>query len=156
MGKLNPAHDDVKWIDGKRVATPEYRSWQMMKNRCLNPRAGDFKYYGGRGIKVCERWLKFENFLEDMGRKPEPDLTLDRKKVNRGYYKQNCHWASRAHQARNRTDTRFSEFKAAKIRALYATGKYRQVDIANMFETTQAAISQITRNAAWREIGGAQ
>jgi len=156
MGKLNPAHDDVKTINGKRVATPEYRSWQMMKNRCLNKKAGDFKYYGARGITVCDRWLKFENFLADMGRKSSPDLTLDRKNVNKGYCKNNCRWATRAHQSRNRTDTRFSEKKAAKIRALYKTGKYFQKDLAVMFNSTQAAISQITRNAAWRPIGGEQ
>ena len=122
-----------------------------MKNRCLNPKAKDFRYYGKRGIKICERWLKFENFLADMGRKPTPQHTLERKNVNGNYQKRNCMWATRARQSQNRTDTRFSQKKVAKIRKLYGTGRYRQIDIAALFGTSQAAISQITRNAAWRE-----
>lgn len=156
MPPRNLAHNDVKFIDGKRIATPEYRSWQMMKNRCLNPRCADYRYYGGRGVKVCRRWLKFENFLADMGRKPSPELTLDRKRVNGNYCKSNCRWATRATQSRNRTDNRFTERDVRRIRALYATGKYRQVDIGAVYGVRQAHISQITRGVAWREKGGAQ
>ena len=146
---------EVRQINGKRVASPEYRAWQALKNRCLNPKAHDYKYYGRRGIRVCRKWLTFEGFIEDMGRKPAPDLTLDRKNVNKNYCKSNCRWATRARQSRNRTDSRFTDAKAARIRKLYATGRYRQKDIAEMFNSSQAAISQITRNASWRQIGGA-
>jgi len=61
---------------GKKLS-PEYHSWTSMKNRCSNPKSPDFKWYGERGIKVCERWQQFENFLADMGRRPE-GTTLDR------------------------------------------------------------------------------
>src|SRR5262245_34099637 len=58
--------------------TTEYRCWTHMRQRCNNPNNDTYKYYGGRGIKVCERWSSFENFLADMGPKPSPELTLER------------------------------------------------------------------------------
>ena len=74
----------------------------MMKNRCLNPDAEDTEWYGERGITVCDRWLKFENFLADMGERPE-DLTLDRFPNNDGNYEPgNCRWATDEQQANNR------------------------------------------------------
>jgi hypothetical protein len=90
-------------VNGKRVASPEYRSWQMMKNRCLNPKARDYVYYGARGITVCKRWAdSFDAFLQDMGRKPTPLHTLDRKNPDGGYNPRNCRWATREEQSRNR------------------------------------------------------
>jgi hypothetical protein len=100
---MNQTHGEIKLVDGKRVASAEYRSWQMMKNRCLNPKARDYEYYGGKGISVCKRWLKFENFLADMGRRPSETHTLDRIKANGNYVKSNCRWATRQEQARNRS-----------------------------------------------------
>ena len=93
---------EVKSVNGKRVATPEYRSWQMMKNRCLNPNARDYVYYGAKGVTVCKRWLVFANFVTDMGRRPTPAHTLDRINSAKGYCKSNCRWATRQEQARNR------------------------------------------------------
>jgi hypothetical protein len=95
-------HGEIKRVDGKRVATPEYRSWQMMKNRCLNPRARDYARYGGRGITLCKRWYVFETFLEDMGRRPSAAHTLERLNTEKGYTPRNCCWATREVQARNR------------------------------------------------------
>lgn len=79
-----------------------YRSWAMMKNRCTNPKSTDWKYYGGRGIKLCKRWYDFRNFLKDMGEKPNKKLTIDRIDNEKGYYLANCRWASRLQQSRNR------------------------------------------------------
>ncbi len=78
-----------------------YFLWQNMKNRCLRPGSSDYKYYGGRGVAVCDRWLIFENFYADMGEKPE-GMSLDRINNNEGYSPINCRWASKLEQNRNR------------------------------------------------------
>jgi hypothetical protein len=85
--------------NGKESKT--YRSWQSMKERCSNIKNKQYRDYGGRGITVCDRWLKFENFLEDMGECPNK-LTLDRKNNNGNYCKSNCRWATQKKQNRNK------------------------------------------------------
>ena len=82
--------------------SPEYVCWGNMIQRCQNPNWKAFRDYGGRGIKVCRRWLKFENFFDDMGHRPAPHLTIERIKNNRGYSLSNCTWATRSAQNRNR------------------------------------------------------
>jgi hypothetical protein len=73
-----------------------------MKQRCLNPNNKNYKDYGGDGITVCERWIKFENFLEDMGERPI-GTTLDRFPNKRGNYEPgNCRWATLSEQNKNR------------------------------------------------------
>lgn len=83
------------------VDSSEYSSWEHMKARCLNKKHKHYKYYGGRGIKICKKWLKFSNFFKDMGSKPSPKHTLDRIESNRNYQKDNCRWATRKEQSRN-------------------------------------------------------
>lgn len=84
------------------MTTPEYRSWVAMKSRCLYPSQPSFKNYGGRGISVCERWVKsFSDFLFDMGKKPSASHTLDRVDVNGNYSKENCRWATMPEQVKN-------------------------------------------------------
>ena len=86
--------------------TPTYNSWQAMRKRCEDSKNKDYQYYGGRGIKVCERWLKFENFLEDMGERPL-GLTLDRKDFNGNYCKENCKWATTKEQQNNKRNNHY-------------------------------------------------
>jgi hypothetical protein len=92
----------------------EYQSWRSMKKRCLNQSRSDYKYYGGKGIKVCKRWLcpksGFLNFLSDLGRKPSEQHTLDRINSNKNYTKLNCRWATRKQQALNRRSTIYKFF----------------------------------------------
>lgn len=82
--------------------TPEYRSWAHMIQRCYNPNNDSYCYYGARGITVCPRWRNsFENFLQDMGRKPDPLLTIERINVNGNYEPGNCIWIPRSEQPKN-------------------------------------------------------
>jgi len=86
-----------------------YRSWDSMIQRCTNPNSPDYKRYGGRGITVCKRWLKFPNFLKDMEARPQ-NRTLERINNDNGYHKSNCKWASRKQQDRNKRSNRFFTF----------------------------------------------
>ena len=83
----------------------EYRIWSLMKDRCLNPRGSRYKDYGGRGIAVCDRWMRYENFLADMGRRPSTNHTLERRNNEEGYNPENCLWATPTQQSRNRRNT---------------------------------------------------
>jgi hypothetical protein len=80
--------------------SPAYCSWQDMKTRCYNPRRDKYLRYGGRGIRVCDRWLHFVNFLEDMGERP-PGHTLDRIDNDGNYEPGNCRWATPTVQSNN-------------------------------------------------------
>ena len=83
-----------------RSRTPEYQAWIDMRRRCTNPNNADWKQYGGRGIKVCDRWIEsFDNFLADMGPRPSPKHSIGRFPNNDGNYEpRNCRWATAAEQ----------------------------------------------------------
>lgn len=103
-------------IKGKQSIT--YRSWQHMIDRCTNKNSDAYKYYGGRTspITVCDQWDinkggSFENFLNDMGKRPSTKHSIDRIDNNDGYYKENCRWATRKQQMRN---TRYNHVETYK------------------------------------------
>lgn len=85
----------------------EYTTWRTMRNRCSNPKNVSYPNYGGRNIKVCDRWLCFQNFLADMGRKPTPQHTIDRVDNNGNYEPSNCRWVLPIVQSGNLRTNRF-------------------------------------------------
>ena len=84
-----------------RKWTREYVTWYAMRQRVTNKRHEHYRYYGGRGIRICTRWRKFENFLADMGPRP-PGKTLDRRNNNGNYTPKNCRWATPLEQAQSK------------------------------------------------------
>lgn len=115
--------------------TPEWVSWNHMLDRCRNQNSHAFKDYGGRGITVCDRWLKFENFLSDMGERPK-GRTLDRVENNGNYEPSNCIWSNRKNQANNRRNPvsiKPLAHSKSGIRGVYAmpNGRWRAVINSN-------------------------
>lgn len=102
-----------------KSSTSEYFSWNNAVQRCLNPKNEAYKHYGGRGIKMCDRWLFcYDNFLLDMGKKPSQDHSLDRIDVNGDYEPINCRWATRKEQATNKRNTVFLTLNGEKLHIL--------------------------------------
>ena len=94
--------------------TTEYRIWQQMIQRCTNPKNQGYIRYGGRGITVCNRWLKFKHFLKDMGLRPSKQHSIERVDNDGGYSPSNCVWATRKDQSRNQTTSKFLVINGVK------------------------------------------
>jgi hypothetical protein len=117
--------------------TGAYRSWATMKSRCYNEDNNRFDIYGGRGIKVCDRWLSsFENFLADMGERPDGH-SLDRIDVNGDYTPENCRWASSHEQARN---------QRTNVWYLFEGERMIQADVARKLGVYSAEVTVMRRN----------
>jgi hypothetical protein len=125
---------------------PLYSVWASMKQRCLDENHKSFPDYGGRGIRVCDRWLEFEPFLADVGSRPDQNFTLERVNTNGNYEPANCVWATQAEQQRNRTNTKLSMVAAREIRVAYHDGGMSLCRLARKFDVAEATIYKILNN----------
>lgn len=112
--------------------TKIYMIWGSMINRCKNTTSQAYCYYGGRGIKVCKRWEKFENFFEDMGL-PPLGMTLDRKNNNKNYSPDNCRWIPHNKNCQNSSRSKYWIVCGKKYSSLSDAAKNEEVDTATIF-----------------------
>jgi hypothetical protein len=96
------------------TGTSEFNVWQMMWQRCTNAKQNSYPRYGGRGIRVCDRWLSFDNFRSDMGPKPTPIHKLERVNNDGDYEPANCRWATPLEQGRNKANNRILEYRGGR------------------------------------------
>lgn len=100
-------------VDGQY--SDEFKVWMGMHTRCTNANEKGYYRYGGRGITVCDRWQEFANFYDDMGPRPSPDHSIERKKNDANYEPSNCKWATRKEQCRNRRSNRIVSFRGRQM-----------------------------------------
>ena len=121
--------------------TRTYNIWRGMKNRCKNPACVSFHRYGGRGIKVCDDWYDYENFLKDMG--PAPDgLEIDRKDNDGDYCPENCHWTTPAVNKKNKQPFKLSDRQVKEIRKRIRDGEIQSA-LSREYGVSKALISRI-------------
>ncbi len=119
-----------------------------MRERCEKSYCKDYPRYGGRGIKVCNRWQIFSNFATDMGERPE-GMTLDRIDVNGDYEPTNVRWATHKEQTHNSSVAKLTKEKVTDIRKMHLDNSFTQANIAKMFGMHQSVISRIVNNKIW-------
>lgn len=93
------------YLGGKEI--PLHYVWRSMLARCNNPNDHAYHYYGGKGVKVCKRWLKYENFMLDMGERPSAKHSLDRIQTSGDYKPSNCRWVTHSEQQKNKSTTKW-------------------------------------------------
>jgi hypothetical protein len=111
-----------------KSSLPEYAIWKTMKQRCLNSKCREYKYYGARGIGLCDSWNKFENFILDMGSRPSDSHSIDRINNDLGYFKENCRWATRKEQSRNKRSNLKIEYNGKIFSAISELAEYLGMD----------------------------
>jgi hypothetical protein len=138
--------------------TRTYHAWKSMVRRCTNPSSADWARYGGRGISVCSRWLRFEDFLADMGGCPD-GLSLDRINNEGNYEPGNCRWTTWEQQMRNRrsnsgelhANAKLTADQVLSIRRLARLGSSHD-RLAREFRVSRTNIRYIVQRKAWKDL----
>lgn len=130
--------------------TGEYSVWLNMKNRCNDPNNKSYKDYGGRGINVCDEWMKsFSQFYKDMGKRPSPKHEIDREDNNKGYEPNNCRWVTRTINARNKTSTKMNTSKVKSLRYDRVCGMSYS-ELGKKYKISKKNAIDICKNKIWR------
>ena len=137
-------------LSGGVTKTPEYMAHRNMKYRCQNPNCPLFQYYGGRGISVTPRWERFAPFLFDMGRKLLEDQELDRIDPDGNYSPDNCRWAWKSTNMRNRRDVKLNLKKAEEIRVLAEQGDSIK-ELAEKYGVSKRTIKDVIEGKTWKD-----
>lgn len=122
--------------------SPTYTSWRNMVSRCTRPNSTSYEHYRKRGIKLCKRWLVFDNFLADMGERP-PGTTLDRLDNDGHYEPGNCRWGDKKQQANNRSTNQLFEYRGqtyTMIQLALATGVPKETIRSRLVRSTRWTI----------------
>ena len=130
--------------------TRAYSTWRTMVYRCTSPKSPNYAYYGGRGIRVCDRWQTFENFYADMGERPE-GLSIDRIDNDGNYEPGNCRWATRNRQQRNSGNAKLTQADVDWIRSRPGL---TQSEMARRLGVSAPQVSLIMRGKKWAEVTG--
>lgn len=145
----NQGNNNPRYLHGFS-ATPTYKVWGDMMQRCNNPKSSAYKYYGGRGISVCRRWHIFTNFYEDMGVRPV-GMTLERINNNDGYNLSNCVWATMREQSQNKRAGGHKILTPEIVVEIRASTD-KQAALAHKYGVAQTTISDIKRRKTWKSI----
>ena len=132
---------------------PIYNTYRNMLKRCNNPKDTDYPHYGGRGIKICDRWNNFENFYKDMFPSWKESLTIDRKDNNGNYEPSNCSWENREIQAQNQRTTKLDKESVTEIRELHKKKpNLRCIDLAKQYTVSWGVIAGVLKFRTWKNI----
>jgi hypothetical protein len=133
-----------------------YNVWVDIRQHCNNPNSQVYQYYGGRGIRVCRRWDKFENFAADVGPHPGKGWSIHRKNNGSGYKPSNVEWATRSTQQRNKRTTKLSWADVVAIRAQYKRGRNQYTPCMSMerlaakFGVGKTIVEHIVKGWKWK------